>query len=235
MCLNNFKETYIDWNSVLEVALISRSNFCVWKITLLKNLLQKRWWNNKNVQKRKFRTIFLKCAKNTHINKIIIQILCLWLKINRVLFSKRQLKMDTTPSNSKSTSSTRASTFRCFIKQHSIASTLSLPVRIAPAWSRMLRFGNATKFKVHELFEVYFLGFRYAILNFNNIQSMGQKINDENNFNFQILLINKIGKAILSKRSNLEMPNDRYMISWNCKSCCRGRHKYYMIHIFDSW
>lgn len=63
--------------------------------------------------------------------------------------------------NNKSKSngvSSRASALRCFFKQRSISSTLSLPVRIAPAWSRMLRFGNTTKFKVDEFFEVNFLG-----------------------------------------------------------------------------
>lgn len=48
-----------------------------------------------------------------------------------------------------------ASAFRCFFKQQSISSTLSLPIRIAPAWSRMLRFGNTTKFKTDEFFEVH--------------------------------------------------------------------------------
>lgn len=49
---------------------------------------------------------------------------------------------------------TPTSAFRCFFKQQSISSTLSLPIRIAPAWSRMLRFGNTTKFKIEELFQV---------------------------------------------------------------------------------
>lgn len=47
----------------------------------------------------------------------------------------------------------KTSKFGCFFKQQSISSTLSLPIRIAP-WSRMLRFGNTTKFKIEELFQV---------------------------------------------------------------------------------
>lgn len=49
---------------------------------------------------------------------------------------------------------TRTSALRCFLKQPSISSTLSVPIRIAPAWSRMLRFGNTTKFKTDEFFQV---------------------------------------------------------------------------------
>ncbi|XP_055299666.1 transient receptor potential cation channel subfamily A member 1 isoform X2 [Sitodiplosis mosellana] len=48
---------------------------------------------------------------------------------------------------------TRASTFRCFLKQQSITSTLSIPIRMAPAFSRMLGFGNTTKFKTEELLQ----------------------------------------------------------------------------------
>lgn len=62
-----------------------------------------------------------------------------------------------TPKNSGIPS--RASALRCIFKQRSISSTLSLPVRIAPAWSRMLRFGNTTKFKIDDFFEVNFLDY----------------------------------------------------------------------------
>lgn len=47
-----------------------------------------------------------------------------------------------------------ASAFRCFMKQHTISSTLSVPIRIAPAWGRMLRFGNNTKFKSDDFYQV---------------------------------------------------------------------------------
>lgn len=47
----------------------------------------------------------------------------------------------------------RPSAFRCIFKQPSI-STLSVPIRIAPAWSRMLRFGHTTKFKPDEFLQV---------------------------------------------------------------------------------
>lgn len=49
---------------------------------------------------------------------------------------------------------TRASAFRCFFKQQGFSSSLSVPIRIAPAWGRMLRFGNTAKFKVDEFFQV---------------------------------------------------------------------------------
>ncbi|XP_031632673.1 transient receptor potential cation channel subfamily A member 1 isoform X3 [Contarinia nasturtii] len=47
----------------------------------------------------------------------------------------------------------RPSTFRCIFKQPSISSSLTLPIRIAPAWGRMLRFGQTTKFKTDEFFQ----------------------------------------------------------------------------------
>lgn len=49
----------------------------------------------------------------------------------------------------------RISAVRCFFKQQSISSSLSVPIRIAPVWGRMLRFGNTAKFKIEELFQVF--------------------------------------------------------------------------------
>lgn len=48
----------------------------------------------------------------------------------------------------------RASALRSFFKQQGITTTLSVPIRIAPAWGRMLRFGNTAKFKVDEFLQV---------------------------------------------------------------------------------
>lgn len=56
-------------------------------------------------------------------------------------------------SNTKTPNGT-AQAFRGFFKQRSISSTLSMPIRIVPAWSRMLRFGNTAKFRTDEYFEV---------------------------------------------------------------------------------
>lgn len=50
----------------------------------------------------------------------------------------------------------RATNFRCIFKQPSISSSLTLPIRIAPAWGRVLRFGQTTKFKTDEFFQVKF-------------------------------------------------------------------------------
>lgn len=49
----------------------------------------------------------------------------------------------------------RVSAIRCFFKQRSISSSISVPIRIAPAWGRMLRFGNTSKIKIDELFQVF--------------------------------------------------------------------------------
>lgn len=63
--------------------------------------------------------------------------------------------MERSDSNKKTSSSQNGlNTFRCFFKQHSISSTISIPIRIAPAWGRMLRFGNTTKFKTDEYLQV---------------------------------------------------------------------------------
>lgn len=43
---------------------------------------------------------------------------------------------------------------RCLFKQHSIASTLSVPLRLPPAWGRVLRFKINTKFKSGDFFQV---------------------------------------------------------------------------------
>lgn len=48
----------------------------------------------------------------------------------------------------------RAAALRNFFKQQSISSSLSVPIRIAPAWGRMLRFGNTAKFKIDEFLQV---------------------------------------------------------------------------------
>lgn len=72
----------------------------------------------------------------------------------------------------------RASTFRCFFKQQSISSTLSIGHRIAPAWSRMLRFGNTTKFKTDELFQVNYMvsHFFSVLLSPPNLSLLAHKI-----------------------------------------------------------
>lgn len=53
----------------------------------------------------------------------------------------------------------RAAAVRCFFKQQSISSTLSVPIRIAPAWGRMLRFGNTAKFKIDDFLQVFIVIF----------------------------------------------------------------------------
>lgn len=63
--------------------------------------------------------------------------------------------MEKSDSNKKALSGESSmKTFRCFFKQHSICSSISVPIRIAPAWGRMLRFGNTTKFKTDEFLQV---------------------------------------------------------------------------------
>lgn len=49
----------------------------------------------------------------------------------------------------------RAAALRCFFKQQGISTSLSVPIRIAPAWGRMLRFGNTAKFKIDEFLQVF--------------------------------------------------------------------------------
>lgn len=50
----------------------------------------------------------------------------------------------------------KAASHRHLFKQNSLSLSFAAPIRLAPNWNRVLRFGNTSKFKLDEFFQVYF-------------------------------------------------------------------------------
>lgn len=49
---------------------------------------------------------------------------------------------------------TKTTSLRYLFKQNSLTTSFKTPIRLAPHWNRVLRFGNTTKFKTDDFFQV---------------------------------------------------------------------------------
>lgn len=58
----------------------------------------------------------------------------------------------------------KTSAFR-ILKQNSITSSLTAPIRLAPNWSRVLGFANGAKFKTDDFLQVNFNCFHFFNIN----------------------------------------------------------------------
>lgn len=58
---------------------------------------------------------------------------------------------------SSDSNQSKPTSLRHLFKQNSLSTSFTAPIRLAPHWNRVLRFGNTTKFKSDEFFKVNLL------------------------------------------------------------------------------